>query len=398
MSLSVEKLKTKAQGKMHGRTMNKVADVYGKMREAGSNIVARIDPYETIRRVRIENAIFDQVYNYTCPADLKGVDKIIDIRPIGVRSNEDSIRGAYARQFDILKSTDTTTVEMLNGVKTLRLNKDLTSRTVLHRCDSLTLEGTVTAGGDVQDLAINQLEHLSGLGAIQFKLSGASGTGNITLNLNTAVDLSSMENVGALFAWLRFADASRITSVELRFGNSTGDYWSKTITAPHDRSSFESGVFTLGRFDWRDATDSGSPDASDIDYLRVSFTYTTGAALAANFLENITAAKGEAYELVYYSNCLFTDSTGMTWKVEPDNDTDLLVLENTAENIYLYEFQKTLANAVKGKNMGADYQAAELELEGNGRTKPGLYNVYEENYPSLALMQQEEYYQFGTLE
>lgn len=382
---------------MHGRSMNKVSDVYGKLGEAAGLVVARIDPYETIRRVRIENAIFDQVYNYTAPSDIKGVDKIIDIRPIGWRSKNDEVHGTYATQFDILKRDGTTTIEMVNGVKTLRLAKDLTARTVLHRCDSLTLEGTVTGGGDIENLTANTLEYLSGSAAIQFGLDGATGTATLAFALDTAIDLSDMEDVGALFQWFRFADASRVTSVQLRWGSDASNYWAKTITAPHDRSAFEDAAYNLGRFDWVDATETGTPDAENIDYLLVTITYSTGDAIANNFIETITAAKGEAYELIYYSNCLFTDTTGVTWKTEPTADSDILVLENTSENILLYEFQKTLANEVKGKNMGADYQAAELALEGNGREKMGLYTQYQEDYPSLALLQQNVYHEFADL-
>lgn len=396
MSISVEKFKVKAEGKLHGRTLNKVADVEGKIGESAGNVLLRIDPFTTIRRVRIENAIFDQVYNYTAPSDIKGNDKIIDIRPIGERSQGDGIRGVHTREFDIRKEGNTASIEVINGVKTLKLSKELTARTVLHRCDSLTLEGTVTGGGDIENLTTNTLEYISGTGSIQFGLSGATGSATLAFALNNSLDLSDMKDVGALFHWLRLADASRISSVELRWGSDDSNYWSKTITSPHDRSAFENSAFNLARYDWEGAGETGSPDATAIDYLLVTINYTAGTAIANNFIENFTAAKGQAWEIVYYSNCLFTSADGLTWKEEPDADTDLVMLDNDGVNILLYEWQKIASNEVKGKNMSADFQAAELMLEGN-QQKPGLYDLFERKYPSQAVVFQSTYHDFDNL-
>lgn len=392
---TVANLTSALSGKIRGANLAKVANVNGKIGEAARTMLARIDPETTIRRARIENAIYDRVYNYTAPDDLKGPSKIIDVRPLGERSTADSIAGRYAQEFDIRREYDTLTVETVHGINTLRLSKRLAPHTVLHMCDSLTLGGTVTAGGDVTDLDIDQLSHISGTGAVRFNLSGATGVGTIDFALESAVDLSAMEDIGALFHWLNFPLASALISVQLSWGTNAGNCWSRTATAAHDRA-FESAAFQLARYNWSAASKTGTPDAAAVSWLRITLTYTAGTARNGCYLDNITAALGEAWEVLYYSNCLFTNSARTTWKAVPTDPTDLIMADDAAYNILLHETRIILADEIKGKAMARDIEASELILNGTPR-RPGLYELYETEHPSQALDQQTTYYDFGTL-
>lgn len=400
--INITTFKTKVEGKLHGTTLAKVADFYGKLHEAAGNVLLRLDPPTTKRRARIENAIYDRVYNYVAPSDIKGEDAILDIRPLGERSSSDDIGGTYGREFDIKKRENTVAIEHINGAKTLRLSKVLTPRTTLHRCDSLTLEGTVTGGGDVQNLETDELDFISGNASIKFGLSGSTGTGTITIALDNEIDLEDLEDLGALFEWLKFPDIDRLTSVKLEWGSSSTVYWHKTVTAAHDRSFADVGddAWMLLRHDWSSATEVGSPDSDDaaaIDYLKITITYTAaGGALAGVRLDNITAALGEAWEAVYYSGSLFRSSAG-TWKEIPTDDSDIIQLDVDGINILLYEFMTILTQEIKGKNMAADLAAFERKLEGDGK-KPGLYELYEQKYPSEAVPRSTTYGEFDALD
>lgn len=75
-------------------------------------------------------------------------------------------------------------------------------------------------------------------------------------------------DVGALFNWLKFPDASRLNSVTMKWGSSSGIYWSKQVTAAQDRD-FETDAWMLLKYDWSTASETGSPttdDAEAIDY------------------------------------------------------------------------------------------------------------------------------------
>jgi archaellin len=394
MSLSVSTFKSDNQSKLHGTTFNKITGIFGKMRSAAAKMRLRSKPPTIIRRARIENAIYDKIYNYTAPADIDE-QAIIDIRPLGDRSNQDDIAGTFMREFDIKKKNDTAVVEYINGTKTLRLSKSLTARTVLHRMDSLSTEGTITLGGDASNASIETLDFISGSGALKFDLDGVTGQATITIALNAQQDLSDMLDVGALFHWLQFPDVSRLTSVDLEWGESASKYWNETATAAHDRTFEEAGDngWMLLRHEWVDATENGSPDEDSseaIDYIKITINYTAGSALSNVRLDNITAAKGQAWEVVYYSTCLFTDSTGTTWKSTPTADTDLIQLDDDGLEIFTDEFMLTIQQDLKGQDAIADIKVIRTDLYGEN----GKYEQFNLAHPDQSLVRQTTYYNF----
>lgn len=395
--INITEFKAKVTPKLHGTTLSKIADVFGKLGEAAGNLLLRIDPYTTIRRQRIENAIYDKVYNYTAPTDLKGLGKVLDIRPIGERLDNDDIRNTFSKEFDIKKEKDRMTIEMINGTKTLRLSKVLAPRTILHRGDSDTLEGTVTLAGDASGLEIDYLDFVSGSASLKFALDGVTGSASITYALPNTIDLETLEDLGALFNWIEFPDVARLNSITLQWGSSSSDYWQATAqTAAHDRE-FESNAWMLIRSLWSTATPTGSPDSSAIDHIKITISYDTGVALSNVRVDSISASLGQAWEILYYSGRLFKGVDG-TYKEAPTLDTDIIQLENTEVNILMYEFMMLIAQEIKGSNMNKDIEFYSLQLEGNGRDKLGLYKEYTNQNPSQALVLQNDYHEFGDLE
>lgn len=391
--LTVTQFKDKVTPKLHGTSLAKVSNFYGKLAEAAGNLLLKVDPYTTIRRARLENAIYDKVYNYTAPSDIKGIGKIIDIRPIGnEREGTDYISGTYSRHFDMRKEFNTTAIEVIDGVKTIRLSKDLTPRTVIHEFDSISVPGTITGGGDVTGLTTDTLEHVSGTKSVKFNLSGSTGAGTITIALDSTMDLTDQEDVGALFEWLKFPLASALTSVQLKWGNDSSNYWTTTETAFHDRA-FDDNAWGLLRHDWNDTTEAGSPDKTLVDWFEITINYTSGTARNNVRLDTMTVAKGEAWEMLYYSNALFKSAAG-SYLTVPTADSDVIQLENDSDNGLLYEFMRILNQELKGENAAKDFQFYNQMLEGEG----GFYPMYELNYPSQSIEQQISYYDFGNLD
>lgn len=392
--LTVEQALSKISGKLNGASLGKVSgSIYEKLEEAAATMLMRLDPASTKRSYRIENAIHDRIYNYVAPSDFKGVDGIVDLRPIGLRSTKDYTLVRSSREFDIKKYINTATIEYINGVKTLRLAKELKDRTVLSEMNSLTIPDTITGNADITNLELDYLDYITGSASVKFDLAGG-GQGILTIQLASVVDLSQLTDIGAFFHWFKFPDASDLTSVVLRWGNDASNYYEKTITAPHDRSTFEDDAWLLNRYDWSSATQTGTVDETAIDYLQILINYT--GAQSNIKIDSITASLGEAWELIYYSNCLFKGIDG-TWKTKPTLKTDYVMLDPDAFNIFLYENAKIIGQELKGKNQGGNLTFFERELEGDGK-KPGLYDRYEQRYPSEAIPVQSRYYEFGNLD
>lgn len=396
--ITVAQFKTRITPKLHGTSLAKISAIYEKMQEASGVFQSMVRPHSLIRRARIENAIYDKVYNYAVQDDME-VDGVVDIRPIGPRNSTDSLQGSFSQQFDIKKKADTFAIEYINGVKTLRLSKNLTPRTLLADLNSLTIGATITGAGDVQNLDLDYLDYLSGNASVVFGLSGATGSADIEIALANTIDISTLEGLGALFHWLKFPDATRLNSVRIRISSTAGgasNYAQATATAAHDRS-FESDAWMLIRYLLSSATSSGTPNFAAITHIQIHLDYDTGVALTNCKLDNVTASLGEAWEVVYYSNRLFTDTTGVTWKEIPTAETDILRLDGSiAQTAYIYQFMLTLQQELKGKNMATDYAFFTREL-GNGENDGKLYSRLKLQNPDMAVVRQVDYYEFDDI-
>lgn len=402
---TVAQLKAKITPKLHGAALSKIATVLEKMQDAQDKMLNRIDPPDTVNRYRIDNAIFDHIYNYTCDPNLKGPYSIIDLRPISPRDQNDVPEGTFVQEFDVDKGKNKFVIETLGTVKTLRYSGyNLPRPTVLAQCD--TLDASVSYSGDVQNVSVDTLDYVSGNAALKFDLSGVSGLGVFTFNLPETFDLTTMAGLGSLFEWLEFTDVSRFASLDLKWGIDAANYYHKTVTTPQGRTAFDSGAWNLARFDWRTALSVGSPAPSNIKFLQVTIAYSTGTAVLNNRIDSILAALGRAYEMVSYSNAIFKDATTGALKQIPTSDSDLITLDPAAFQIFMLEFQRLCVEELKGKNMGSDIAEIRYELEGDGRilrgllvaNRAGLYHDYIGHNPTQSILQEETYTEFDSLD
>lgn len=349
-TITISDAKTRIQSKIHGGSINKVQDFYGLCLEAAGNVLLKIDPAETKRTAQVENALYDQQYEYTAPADLKQ-DRVIDLRVQANRVVSDNFTQTGGENFDLYKSGETFVVENNSGVKTLRISKALTAGTLLHSADSLTSNGTWTAGGNATNLAIDTFNKITGNASLKFDISASGSTAWIENSTFTAVDLSDLVNVGALFEWVSIPSTTIITSVTLRWGTDSSNYYHTTVTTGVANTSFVNG-WNLLRHDWSSATTVGTPTNTSIGYVRVTFNYN-GSATTACRVDNIIAKLGSIYNVVYYSNFLFRTAAGV-WIEKPTLDTDLINLDVTSINLFYYELGELVAQEMQGEDSTVD--------------------------------------------
>lgn len=423
--ITVKQLVSQITPKLHtGNARTKFGTMYNQIGEAASEMLIRIDPPDTIQKQRIDTAIYSHVYNYTCPSDFKGVDRTIDIRPVwstnrprdGYRYPSeyqshgfDDTIGANLRQFDIKKFRNTTTVETVAGIKTLRISKGLNSAgTSISTLDPLNqiIDGTITFSGDVTNVAADYLDYIDYTSSISFTLTGATGQGVITVQLPNSIDLSRMVNLGSLFFWQKFNNAALFTNVNFKYGNAGGAaYWYNVITTPQGRTAVDSNAWDLMRADWTQATMVGTPDSTQMSWFQFAFNYTPGTVLNFNKINALTASLGQAYEILYYSNGIFKDATTGVLKQYPTADSDIITLDQAAVNILIWETVRVLSQEQQGKNSAADFQTANYKLEGDGRVirsmvvanRVGLYRDYIQQNPSQAIPMEEDYHIFPSL-
>lgn len=387
MNFSISDLKNRIGRKLHGSTINKLPGNFNDLvSEAASNLLLKIDPVETKRIATLSNALYDDVYNYVIPSDLKS-DKIVDIRPQVKRVVGDNFQHQYPKEFDSYKSDKTFTIERDGTVRTLRISNSGHPGKLLAGYNSATADGTWAAGGDATNLTADGLNYITGAGSLNFDVASAGSAAYLENSTFTAVDLSEWEDQAAGFVWVYIPTAANVTNCILRWGSSSSDYWSVTVTQQHDQTSFRSG-WNLLRFDWSSASETGSPSSSAIDYLRFTVTYD-GTAGTDYRLDSIMFRLGELYEIVYYSSYLFRDTSG-TWLESPTatDDSDLVNLDSESINLLVYEMLYLAAQEIQGEDASFDVGFWE-------QRRNDAWMTYKSHHKTETIKKQTRYYRYG---
>jgi len=346
--VTISTLSSDVSAQFHGTQTTSIVNWYGLVNRAARQVLMDVDPQETIRITQLASPIFNNIYDYACPTDLKGTG-IIDIRPQVNRQQTNIVRQVYNQQFDLTKATDLvnkTTVQWNTAVKTLRINiPGLTAPTVINACDSLTSNGTWAATSTASSLAVDTVNFVSNTAALKFNLAITGPTGYLENSTMTAVDLSAWKNQGSFFLYTYLPTASAFTNINLRLGSSSANYYSMDATVTQENTAFQNG-WNLIEFTWTSATTTGTPDDTALDYARVTWTYS-GAAQTAVRLDQIIAALGSIYEIEYYSKYLFRTSSG-TFAETVTADTDLINLDTETYNLLLWKTSEFVAQQLQG--------------------------------------------------
>jgi hypothetical protein len=175
-----------------------------------------------------------------------------------------------------------------------------------------------------------------------------------------AVDLSRDEGIGSLFVWVYLPTGSNFTNIILRWGSSSSNYWSATATSANNSVAFQNG-WNLVRFDWSSATETGTPDSSAVDYLRVTGTYN-GTAMTAFRIDNIVSQLGSIYEIEYYSKYIFRSSAG-TFQETVLDDEDEINLDTDSYNLLFNLVAMYAVQQQQSSNGNFDYAFFEKQYE-----------------------------------
>jgi len=344
------------------------------------------------RNAVISPNVFNDVYSYTAPSDLKQ-DALIDIRRQRPRNSFEKFYLVDETEFDRMKGVS----EYIVAIEDDDLGKILkidgvegNTRAVLHNCNSVTANGTWAVGGDASNITADTENYITGGASLNFDMATGAATGHIELTGATQIDLTNHDEKGSIFVWVFIPDYSdaegdTVTNFILRWGNDDSAYWSRTVTTTNEGLTFHDG-WQLLRFDWNGATETGTVDPSAIDYLRL--TVTKAAALAADTdwrVDEIVSRVGDIYNVVYYTKYGWTDSAG-AYIEESSATTDLVVADTTEIEII--------------SNKAAEYASQELKEYDEVSYFRGEYErlkrVYRSKYPTERMKRRNKYYRFRS--
>lgn len=383
--MTIETLTSRLARKFRGSSLDDIQGIgdFSIFGEAASNLLSEIDPYETVRLHRFNQ--FGGVFVYDPPSDLKG-KKLIDPRPQDGRAGED-FNQSFIKEFDRDKTFDfeKVSVEFEDGNKVLKLSQSGKGEASV---DDVSDDDDWSAAGGATGLEVDSVIQLDGSDTLRFDL-GATG-GYIENSTLTEVDLSDHESLSSFFREIYLpTGATSVTSISLRIGSSSTNYW--TLTGTPQFGSYRAGV-NLVRFDWYGASSSGTPDSSAIDYERLIFVTT--ASISDVRVGPLSSKLPTPYEVPYYSNCLFQNPDDGTFLDTPNDVDDEIILEVEAQNIFFYECCVLIAEDLSLDSEAIKFRKKLGRDEGGNLTGAGLYGNYKRDKPSEGLRTHTKYINF----
>jgi hypothetical protein len=393
---TVGQVRTTIAQRLHGTTLDNLGDFYELCNGAAEKVLTRIDPQETVRKTPLTSPVYSRIYDYLLPSDFKAP---LDIRPQSDKQNTTDLNRTFTREFENMKRNNQIQIAWVNGDQFLRFSRILDYPVIIDKADSLTENGTWLLTGNANTLSIDTLDYKSGTGSLR-ALTTANGS---------------------------------IVSVQIKVGNDASNYYTKTLTSAY-LTSFTQG-WNLLKSQINTMSLVGSVDMTDIGYVEITVTYDTNKTvvftkvltlsvdLSGDYfsngafffyvsfdsltsvttvkLDNILAVNGTLFDLTYYSNAIFKDATTGEWKQFPTADTDIVMLSPDSYKIFEAELSKIGAQQNQGAMGGFDLGYWQLELEGNYNEgldsgQKGLYQLYQEKYPSERFEGSSTYFVFDT--
>lgn len=356
--------------------------------EAVRQVKMNVDITESKKTIPLTQAVYTGDYLYALPTDL---DTVISLTPIDGKfsSWEEYLnRDARSMALDTSSLNSSFRTEYRQGTRLMRITGNHTATTpiILHNCDTLDDNGTVTATADANNIGINEINFMDGVGSVDFNITPSTGIATVVFSGITAQDITAITRDGSFSMMIDVpADLSgKITSVRIRVGNDSSNYIQQTVTTNAFNGAFFQGYNPV-RFERRTATTVGTVDSTAIDYMEVSIIHTAITDVIGVKIDHIIAEKGVAFALAYYSNLHYTDENGaFIDRPASAGLGDLVIFNNDTTALVVEEMKKLMDFELKGDNAGKIWQGAFRSLMGTqgNANEDGLYAQYKRRWLS----------------
>jgi len=217
-------------------------------------------------------------------------------------------------------SEDSYTIERRDGDTFIGIvhNSKYSAKTI-SSCDATDAGGGTWAvdatNSDSTNLTIDTNEFQEGTGSFNFDIDESqSGNDRATIQNSTlsAIDMSDDLDLSSFIFRVYIPDVSLFTTLgfTVYWGSSSTAYWSGSVTTDIDGSSFSNG-WNKVKVNWVDATKTGSPDESAIDFVRIDLTYAALSSDDTDFrIDDIKMVRPEPLKVHYLSWYVGTNTGG----------------------------------------------------------------------------------------
>jgi len=398
MSFTVSQLVSDASRRISPANPSDSRDILGATGDAARRLLADITPKDLSRRVELENALYDQVYRFTCPEDLDSKN-IMQWYRLSKDHNTDTffhpMRQVTNRRFDQDKpwNRDMFTIEYQSGIKFIKVSNfnGNTPGMTIHKMESITENGTWNVFGNVVNLTTDNLTYVAGNGSLRMDINTSSNTGGIDNFTLTPVDITEYFTVGKVFTWVYVPNLNQIQTITLDLFSAVGDYYSITVNSPHDTNQFQLGWNLVGfPLDTRFMTTNGTPNPANINQIKITFV-TNGTLLMESVrLDNLVLRKGAVYGIQYASDYMFHDAQTGIWKAIPTDPSDIIHVDDEIYNVLVSQLAVVIGQELfTGKSAADDIGRLEKWLDRDTKE-------YKKRNKEEFIEEQQQFYNFGV--
>src|SRR3990167_248611 len=245
--------------------------------------------------------------------------------------------GATERSIYRHKTGNKLAVKMDRQTPILVLNETSGRTSQIDACSSLTEGGTWAVTGDGSGLIVDSSIYSEGVSSLRFDITRSGGTTTLTKTFDTVMDLTDFVNSAKVFLDLKCPSTNTlaITSIRLRLGSDSSNYYQVTATTAQNGLGLNAGWNQVG-FDLQSKTTTGTPTVTAIDYVQLLITEPASGCNGNYNLDSIFVSLPVLYQLPYYSanNVLATDGT---YKETITATTDTVLCPPEFENCFRYK-------------------------------------------------------------
>ncbi len=326
-------------------------------------VVREVDLRSLKRKSVLGTNLFDDIYIYPSPSDLKG-NAIIDIIPQINRGTNFKVRLVTQHDFDIEKTTRNNIIAVATDelVKTVLYSGDVDdTKLVVSTLDATDAGGgTWSAYNDAANLAADVDNKVKGAGSLKFDLTGEATTAGIVNTTLTQIDISDFTNNGVAYVWVYINSTTNLTNFILEIGNDlTTNYYQMTETDRFDGTAFVNG-WNLLKFNFSGATENGTVTDTEIDAVRLYMTKTSGKSDDGYRFDHLELHKGEIHDILYYSRYGWQNSSG-TFLEDSTADTDLVNAETDEFDGFVFAAKMELFRELRRFDLVNDAKLEYLE-------------------------------------
>ena len=347
----------------------------------------KVDLRSALRRANLAPNLFNGIFPYQCPTDLKGY-ALVDL-PAQAKRFDGDWELTTPEQFLRLNGSKKSlcAIDDYNGTRVLLLDSEVDSKSVtVAELDSLTSGGGTweAFSADSDSVATDNSDFIKGAGSLKWNITASGGTtaGLKNDGLNTLDITNYLGGTSAFFVWVKINSTTNLTNWILRFGTDSSNYYSKTITAQADGTAFVNG-WNLLKFDISSLTETGTVTDTTINYTALYMTKTAGKISESDYkFDWLVLKKGVVNYVKYYSKYPWQTSAG-SYLENSTNTTDLL-------NADTDEFELLVKQGIV--NARRELAFPEGEIKSAEDDLKDAKKEYEMNNPSMSKVMVTDYY------